>query len=126
MATVALEWPCLSVARILRATNPKEEVTKEVIAFLKTHLQPLGIRWNPHAFRAGLNNPALPEALLRKLEDFLGVAEALNWSVPKTVVEELDRAIEDIEAWNPAFVERLRASRLSGRVPASAIKKRLG
>ena len=126
MATLDVERSYLSVAKILRAANPKEEVTNELVAFLMNHLKPLRIRWNPNAFRAGLTNPALPEALLRKLEDFLGVAELLGWSLPTSVVEELDRIIEDIESFNPAFVNSLQASRASGRVPASIIKKRAG
>jgi hypothetical protein len=126
MATVELERQYLSVARILRATNPKEELTNELVAFLGTHLKAYGIRWNPKAFRAGLSSPEVPMELLRKLEDFLGVAESLNWVVPKSVVDELDRIIEDIESCNPAFVNSLGASRASGRVPASAVKKRLG
>jgi hypothetical protein len=125
MAIVELERSYLSVANILLATDPKEELIKELVACLEAHLKPLKIRWNPRAFRAGLNNPELPAALLRKLEDFLGVAESLNWSVPKTVAEELDRVLEDIESFNPAFISSLRASRVSGRVPASEVKKRL-
>ena len=126
MAPVEVERAYLSVARILRAANPKEEVTNELINFLGAHLKALGIQWNARAFRAGLQNPELPEELLRKLEDFLGVAESLNWVLPKTVAEELDRIIEDVESCNPAFVNRLRASRASGRVPASLVKRRLG
>ena len=126
MATLTIDRPYLSVARILRAANPKEEVTNEVITLLEAHLKTLHIRWNPKAFRAGLNNPALPMELLRKLEDFLGVAKSLDWSVPKAVVDALDGVIEDIESFNPAFLDSLKASRASGRIPASEIKKRLG
>ena len=126
MATVEVERPYLSVARILRASDPKEEVTSELVTFLGTHMKPLGIHWNSRAFRAGLQNPGLPEELLRKLEDLLTVAESLNWSLPKTVVEAFDGVIEDIESCNPAFFASLNASRASGRVPASVIKKRLG
>jgi len=126
MATLEIERPFLSVVRILRAANPKEELTNELTGLLVTRLKPLGIRWNPTAFRAGLRNPRLPKELVRKLEDFLRVAESLNWSIPKAVVEELDRIVEDIESFNPAFVNSLRASRASGRVPASLVKKRLG
>lgn len=126
MATLDVERSYLSVAKILRAADPKAEVTNELVKFLLDHLKPLKIRWNPHAFRAGLTSPALPEALLRKLEDFLEVAELLGWSLPKSVVDELDRIIEDIESFNPAFVNSLRVSRLSGRVPAAALKKHAG
>ena len=126
MATLELERAYLSVANILLADDPKEELINELVACLEVRLKSLRIRWNPRAFRAGLNNPALPEGLLRKLEDFVGVAESLNWIMPKTVAGELDRVIEDIESFNPAFVNALRASRASGRVPASDVRKRVG
>ena len=126
MSTVELERSYLSVANILLADDPKEELINELVACLTLHLKPLKIRWNPNAFRASLQNPELPAELLRKLEDFLGVADSLQWSLPKTVVEELDRVIEDIESCNPAFMNRLRASHASGRVTAGAVKKRLG
>ena len=109
------------------AENPKEELINELVACLNAHLKPLRIRWNPRAFRAGLSNPELPEGLLRKLEDFLGVAESMNWAVPKTVAEELDRVIEDIESCNPAFITSLRAARASGHnISSTEVKKRLG
>lgn len=126
MPTIELERSYLSVASILLADDPKEELINELVVCLASHLKPLKLRWNPNAFRAGLQNPELPEELLRKLEDFLEVAESLQWSLPKTVIEELDRVIEDIESFNPAFVNRLRASHASGRVTALAVKKRLG
>lgn len=126
MATLDVERSYLSVTKILRADDPKAEVTNELVTFLRSRLKPLKIRWNPRAFRAGLTNPALPAERLSKLEDFLGVAELLAWSLPKSVVEELDRIIEDVESFNPTFVNSLEVSRASGRVPASAIKKRAG
>jgi len=126
MATLEVERSYLSVARILRSDDPKGELTKELIALLDSHVNALGIRWNPKAFRAGLTNPELPEDLLRKLEDLLAVGESLHWSLPKTVAEALDTVLEDIESCNPAFVASLNASRRSGRIPAAAVKKRLG
>ena len=126
MATLEVDRSYLSVARILRAPDPRKELTDELVAFLSAHLKALGIRWNPKAFRAGLKNSLLPEELLRKLEDFLGVAESLNWSLPNAVVEALDHVLEDIESFNPAFVASLNASHASGRVAASVVRKRLG
>ena len=118
--------PYFSLSRIIRAVKPKEELENELIACLSVQLRRLRIRWNPRAFRAALNNPTLPEELLRKLEDFLSVAETLRWSLPKTFTEELNRLVEDIESYNPAFVKSLTDSRASGRVPASVVKRRLG
>jgi hypothetical protein len=126
MATLELEGPYLSVSRILRSADPKGEVIHELIGVLRARLKVLGIRWNPRAFRAGLHNLDLPEGLLDKLEGFLRVAESVNWALPKPVAEELDRVIEDIESFNPAFGDRLRTSRASGRVSALVVKKRLG
>lgn len=127
MATlVDAERSYFSVVKVLRAADPKEELIGELVAFLRPHLRSLGIRWNPEAFRRGLTNPELPEELLSKLEDFLGIAQALNWALPKSVVEELDGIVEDIETFNPVFLERLRLSRSSGRIPSGLIKKRVG
>ena len=126
MATLEVERPYLSVAKILRAEDPKAELTNELVTLLAAHVKRLGIHWNPKAFRAGLKNSDLPNDLLRKLEDLLEVAESLNWSLPKTVVDTLDHVLEDIEACNPAFVASLDTARASGRVSAAAVKKRLG
>ena len=125
MATLELERSYLSVANILRAADPKAELTNELVALLAAHVKRLGIRWNPSAFRAGLRNPDLPEALLRKLEDLLEVAEPLNWSLPKTLVDTLDQVLEDIEACNPAFLASFDAARASGRISSAAVRKRL-
>jgi hypothetical protein len=116
----------LSLSKLIRSDQPKEELEDELISLLCGHLKRLGIKWNPSAFRAGLNNPELPEEVLRKLEDFLNIAESLRWSLPFSFVEELDKAIEDIESFNPAFCKFLKESKASGRVSVSAIKKRLG
>ena len=126
MPPVVSTPPYLSLSKIIRATQPKEELEDELLACLSIHLKSLGIRWSPSAFRAGLNNSQLPEGLLRRLEDFLSVSGTLDWALPKTFVDELDRLIEDIESFNPSFVKALRASSLSGRLSSAVVKKRLG
>ena len=126
MPPVVLTHPYLSLSKIIRATQPKEELEDELLSCLSIHLKRLGIRWSPSAFRAGLNNSQLPEGLLRRLEDFISVSETLDWALPKTFVDELDGLIEDIESFNPSFVKALRASSLSGRLSSAVVKKRLG
>ena len=126
MATLEVERPYLSVSRILRAANPKEELVSELIGVIGVHLKALGMPWDPKAFRAGLQNPELPTELLGKLEDFLHVAESLSGPLPRAVGEALGRVLEDIEAFNPAFLASMTASRSSGRVGSTVVKKRLG
>lgn len=123
MEPVDVPVPHLSLARILRADEPKAELEDELIGCLTGLCKALGITWNPKAFRAGLENPDVPESLLRQLEDFLSVIESMRGAVPKSVVEALDRTIEDIESCNPAFVASLRVSRASG-ISAATVKKR--
>lgn len=126
MTKIEIGTPYISLSKIIRAAEPREELENELVALLAVQLKKLGISWNPDAFRAGLNSPELPEELLKKLEDFLNIAEPLNWALPKTFVDEFDTLIEDIESFNPAFSKSLERSRASGRVSISAVKKRLG
>ena len=116
----------ISLAKVIRSSHPREELEDGLVVLLRPQLKKLGISWNPKAFKAGLNNPELPDELLRKFEDFLNVSESLKWALPKTFVEEFDKVIEDIETFNPSFSKELKTSRLSGRIPASTLKKRLG
>ena len=124
MEPVDVPIPHLSLARILRADEPKAELEDELLEYLTGLCTALGITWNSKAFRAGLENPALPETLLRQLEDFLSVIESMRGAVPRSVVEALDTVIEEIEACNPAFIASLHVSRASGRIPAATVKKR--
>jgi len=124
MEPVDVPVPHVSLARILRAEEPKAELADELVACLTGLCKALGIEWNPKAFRAGLENPDTPETLLRQLEDFLSVIESLRGVVPPSVVEALDRTIEDIESCNPGFLARLEASRASGSAHAVAENKR--
>lgn len=118
--------PYISLSKIIRSPEPLKELENELVAMLTVQLKRFGVSWNPKAFRAGLNNPELPQELLGKLDDFLGTADRLGWALPKFLVEELDELVEDIESFNPLFLKSLEASRKSGRVSAEAVKKRLG
>lgn len=118
--------PSISLAKIIRSPEPRRELEDELVKLLSFQLKRLKIDWNPKAFRAALNNPDLPEELLKKLEDFLNIASVLRWSLPETFQEEFDQLIEDIESCNPAFLKSLDASRASGRVSSATVKKRLG
>jgi len=75
---------------------------------------------------AVLVNPELPDGLLVRLEDFIDVAERLNWNLPKSFIVELDRLVEDIETFNPAFRKSIKVVGASNkRVSSLEIKKRL-
>lgn len=126
MSEIVIDVPYISLAKLIHAAEPRKVLINELLALLRVELKKLGIVWNPKAFRAALGNSDLPEELLERLEDFLRVADELDWRLPKTLLEGLDKTVEDIEAFNPAFLKSLEASRASGRVAAAKAKARLG
>ena len=97
-----------SFADILRSQKPREAMEKKLIDLLSIHLKKLEVVWNPNAFRGGLHNPELPEWLLRKLESLVLLAGTVQWKLSKNLKDELDATIEDIESFNPAFVEAMK------------------
>jgi len=108
MASQTTLNPIISFPEVLRARKPKALFETRLIALLVKRLNELAIIWSPKAFRGGLNNPQLPHMLLRKLESLIILGENLNWQLSKPLKNELDSTIEDIETFNPPFIESLR------------------
>lgn len=100
--------PILSFPDVVQTKKPRELFEDRLISLLKKRLKTYRIIWSPKAFRGGLNSPELPAALLRKLESIILLSEAVDWRLSKTLINELDNAVEDIETFNPPFRESLR------------------
>lgn len=99
--------PSLSFPEVIRSRHPRMVFENRLISLLKARLGDLNIIWNPRAFRGGLNNPALPVWLLKKLESLLFLAETVEWKLSRASRDELDATIEDIETFNPPFRKSL-------------------
>ena len=108
MSNSAIIHPLFSFADTIRAVKPREAIEAKLIGLLTARLGPLKIIWSPKAFRGGLNNPQLPKPILKKLETILWLAETLEWHLSKSLVDELDATVEDIESFNPPFIEWMR------------------
>lgn len=100
--------PILSFPEVVQSRKPKEMFEMRLIKLLKVRLKELKIIWSSQAFRGGLNNPELPAYLLKKLESLIVLAESLDWKLSKTLKDELDITVEDIETFNPAFIKRMK------------------
>jgi hypothetical protein len=124
----ALVSPKFSLARLLRAPRPKEELVDEAISILAVGLEKLEIVWNPQSFRNGLLNPELPKNLLEGLEGFVEIGLKLGWEFPKSIAKEFDKLVEDVESFCPSFRKAVAASTRpkSKRVGSSGIEKSLG
>lgn len=121
----------ISLADLLTASEPKRVLEDALIAILRKQLPKLGIIWNANAFRAGLKNPKLPKKLLQKLESLLEVAELSHWELSTEAVRELDEVVEDVESFNPAFLERMKrlieqADRENAWIPLEQVEQELG
>lgn len=108
MNTTLLTRPLFSLSDVIREARPREAVEKKLIALLQSRLKKSRIAWNPKAFQGGLGNPALPAAMLKKLETILWLAEAIDWRLSRNLKNELDETVEDIESFNPPFRASLR------------------
>jgi hypothetical protein len=104
--------PILSFPEVVQSRKPREMFESRLIKLLRTRLKELKIIWSSEAFRGGLNNPELPAYLLKKLESLIVLAESLDWKLSKTLKDEFDITVEDIETFNPPFRKMLeRASK---------------
>src|SRR3989344_7492626 len=110
MANPTIINPILSMFEVLQAREPKSLLEQRLISLLTKRLKELKIIWSPKAFRGGLNTPELSENILKKLEALVLLAEAVNWKISKALRDELDSTVEDIETFNPAFIERMKKS----------------
>ena len=95
------------LVQVMRSEEPRETLEKSLVALLKVRLKEWEVLWNPSNFCEGLRNPDMPVELLQKLEDLLLTSEKLQWDLPKTLVEDLDLVVEDIESFNPAYIARV-------------------
>ena len=103
-----LTLPLISFPEIMRSSNPREVAEKNLLSLLVARLKKAGIIWNPKAFRGGLKNKEVPLSLLKKIETLVSLAESIQWKLSKSLRDELDATIEDIETFNPSFRESLR------------------
>lgn len=120
----------VSLPDVLLSARPKDVVEDALVKLLKKRLKDLKILWVPSNFRQALANPKLPAWLLQKLESLISLAEAIGWKLSKTLREELDVTIEDIETFNPAYRASLKQASTdikAGKfVTMEELKKRYG
>lgn len=93
---------------MIKAREPKSLTEQRLVSLLTKRLKELKIIWSPKAFSGGLNNPELPNNILKKLESLILLAEAVNWNISKQLQDELDSTVEDVETFNPPFRTRLK------------------
>jgi len=130
MANQILSKPLLSFPEVIRSRQPKAVFEEKLLALLTVGFRELKIVWDPKAFRGGLNNPKLPSWLLKKLESLISIAEGIDWKLSKSLKEELDVTVEDIETFNPPFRRGLRKSsediKAGRKVSQEEMEKRYG
>ena len=95
----------LSMAKLLStdADEIRAELVRELIDILLPGLERYAVVWNPKVFKEALLNGDVPRDLLEKFDISLKTAVSMNWNIPVSLVEEIDRIVEDIESFNPKF-----------------------
>ena len=109
----------LSIEKLLSAHEIRIELVKEIINILTQGLKRFNVIWNPKVFQEALLNGNVSPALLKKLDMLIKTAVTMNWEIPSSLVEEIDRVVEDIESFNPAFRKSI-GSKSPGKIMISS------